>query len=217
MTPIHITFTGIDAATCPAEVVALSRDYPIEWGILFHPTQQGTGRFPPLADLERFVGHDMRLAAHLCGGYARDVIGGGSLHVDIVRLLGRFGRIQVNSAARGIEPAAVARFTARFGAHAILQCRGTERFPEDEHVDWLFDRSGGKGRLAEYWPVPGSTARIVGYAGGLGPDTVATALATITEKHPPVVPFWIDMERALRTDDVLDLGKCRTVCEIVYG
>jgi hypothetical protein len=38
----------------------------------------------------------------------------------------------------------------------------------------------------------------------------------ITRQHPESVPFWIDMEGAIRTDDVFDVGKCRRVCEIVF-
>ena len=217
MRPLHITFTGLDAATQADELVALSRDFPIEWGILLHPTRAGTGRYPPLTHIQSILALDLKFSAHLCGGYARDVVRGGSLPGAIVALLDRFRRIQVNTADRGIVPEAIARFAGRFGARAILQCRGFERFPEDTHVDWLFDRSGGKGLLAERWPVPGPTARFVGYSGGLGPDTVAAALAAILLQHPEHIPFWIDMEGAIRTDDVFDLSKCRRTCEVVYA
>jgi hypothetical protein len=30
-------------------------------------------------------------------------------------------------------------------------------------------------------------------------------------------PYWIDMESGVRTDDRFDLGKCRAVCDAVYG
>ena len=116
-----------------------------------------------------------------------------------------------------VEPERIARFAERFGTRGILQCRGLEHFPDDAHVDWLFDRSGGKGRLPEQWPVPEPSAAFVGYSGGLGPETVADALATITRQHPETVQFWIDMEGAIRTDDLFDVSKCLRVCEIVYG
>ena len=64
--------------------------------------------------------------------------------------------------------------------------------------------------------MPGPQAKFVGYSGGLGPDTVQTALTAITLQHPEHVPFWIDMEGAIRTEDVFDLGKCRSVCELVF-
>ena len=86
-------------------------------------------------------------------------------------------------------PEAIARFAVRFGARAILQCRGFERFPDDAHVDWLFDRSGGRGLLPDRWPVPEPSAKFVGYSGGLGPATVVVALASIVLQHPEPVPF----------------------------
>ena len=102
MRPQHITFTGIDAATQADELVALSRDFPIEWGILLHPTREGTGRYPPLATIQSVLAYDLKFSAHLCGGYARDIVRGGSLPGAVVALLDRFGRIQVNTAERGV-------------------------------------------------------------------------------------------------------------------
>jgi hypothetical protein len=212
-----VTFTGLDAATQSDELRALSRDFPVEWGILFHPTQEGSGRYPALAYIQSVVELDLKFSAHLCGGYARSVVHGESLPGTIVSLLNRFSRIQVNTAKRSVEPERIARVAERFGARGILQCRGLEHFPDDPHVDWLFDRSGGKGRLPEQWPVPEPSAAFVGYSGGLGPETVADALAAITRKHPETVQFWIDMEGAIRTDDLFDVSKCMRVCEIVYG
>jgi len=216
MRPLHITFTGLDAATSADEMLALSRDFPIEWGILLHPTRVGSGRYPVLSHVQTIVARDLKFSAHLCGGFARDIVKGGSPPATIVALLERFGRIQINTSERGIVPEAIARFVDRFGARGILQCRGLERFPDDTNVDWLFDRSGGRGLLPDRWPVPGPSANIVGYSGGLGPETVVKALAGITLEHPDSVPFWIDMEGAIRTDDVFDLKKCRRVCELVY-
>jgi phosphoribosylanthranilate isomerase len=80
-------------------------------------------------------------------------------------------------------------------------------FPDDDTVDWLFDRSGG------LWPPHPGGDRLVGYAGGIGPDNVADVL----EQIGATGPYWIDMESGVRTDDRFDLGKCRRVCEAVYG
>ena len=217
MQPIHITFTGLDLQTPVDEVVALSKRFPIEWGILFHPDRQGEGRFPPLDLIHSLLALNLNFAAHLCGGHARNVVHHAALPANIVALLNRFKRVQINTAERAVDPARIAAFAARFGARAILQCRGTERFPGTDSVEWLFDQSGGKGRLADRWPVPNATARIAGYSGGLGPDTVAVALEGISKQHPAQVPFWIDMESGVRTEERFDLAKCRAVCEIVYG
>jgi hypothetical protein len=215
--PLHVTFTGLDDATNTDELLALSRNFPIEWGILFHPTREGSGRYPALTQIQSVAECDLKVSAHLCGGYARSVAHGESLPAPVASLLKRFSRIQINTAERGIEPERIARFAGRFGARGILQCRGFEHFPDNTHVDWLFDRSGGKGRLPAQWPVPEPTATFVGYSGGLGPETVAYALNAITRQHSEPVPFWIDMEGAIRTDDVFDVSKCRRVCEIVFA
>jgi hypothetical protein len=212
-----VTFTGLDIATRSDELIALSRDFPIEWGILFNPKQEGSGRYPTLAHIQSVAELDLKFSAHLCGEYARSVVNGETLPATVASLLNRFSRIQVNTAKRNVEPEQIARFAERFGARGILQCRGLEDFPDDARVDWLFDRSGGKGLLPEQWPVPQPSAAFVGYSGGLGPDTVANALAAIAHKHPELVRFWIDMEGAIRTDDLFDVRKCRRVCEIVYG
>ncbi|MGP0089819.1 MAG: hypothetical protein ACLPKB_07650 [Xanthobacteraceae bacterium] len=214
--PVHITFTGLEASAPAADVLALSRDYPIEWGILFHPTRQGFGRFPAIGEIEPFLALDLRLSAHLCGGYARDVVEGAGAPIAAAAQLHRFVRIQINTSQRGVRPAVVAEFARSFGARGILQCRGFERFPENTTVDWLFDRSGGQGRLADRWPVPSARETFVGYSGGLGPDTIDAALVAIARSHPEHIPFWIDMESAIRTDDKFDLAKCRRVCDIVY-
>ena len=129
-----------------------------------------------------------------------------------VSLESRSTRQSAASSQRG-SPA----LPADFGARGILQCRGFEHFPDNTDVDWLFDRSGGKGQLPAQWPVPKPTATFVGYSGGLGSETVADALNAITRQHPESVPFWIDMEGAIRTDDGFDISKCRRVCEIVFG
>ena len=148
MRPLHVTFTGLDGATSTHELLALSRDFPIEWGILFHPTREGSGRYPALTQIQSVAECDLKVSAHLCGGYARSVVHGESLPAPVVSLLNRFSRIQINTSERGIEPERIARFAGRFGARGILQCRGFEHFPDNTHVDWLFDRSGGTGSAA---------------------------------------------------------------------
>jgi hypothetical protein len=217
MQPAHVTFTGFDAWTPRQEMVALAREFPIEWGILLHPQLQGEGRYPPLAAVAAVLDLDLAFSAHLCGGYARSAVRGEDVPDHIQALLGRFRRIQVNTSDRNVDPKGVAVFAGAFDARAILQCRGLDRFPSDTSVDWLFDRSGGRGLLPPRWPIPEPANGFVGYSGGLGPDTVAGVLATLARQHPAGMPFWIDMEGAIRTEERLDLGKCRHVCAIAYA
>ena len=186
MRPLYVTFTGLGNATKSEELLAMSCDFPVEWGILFHPTREGSGRYPTLAHIQSLLELDLKFSAHLCGAYARRVVHGESLPGTIVSLLNRFSRIQVNTAERNVEPKRIARFANRFGARGILQCRGLEHFPNDADVDWLFDRSGGKGQAPEQWPVPEPSAAFVGYSGGLGLETVASALSAISSVVRPI-------------------------------
>jgi hypothetical protein len=217
MLPRYVTFSGIDAEVRIAELIAMSRDYPIEWGISLHPTLQGSQRYPLISDLSSILSDQVNFSAHLCGSYARDFIRGVRTDPAIQKALHRVRRIQVNISGRGVEPKHVAEAAAEFAVRGILQCRSLDRFPDDTCVDWLFDRSRGTGRVPKRWPAPSDSAAFVGYSGGLGPDTIAEALAAIRSCHPDHVPFWLDMETGVRTDNRFDLKKSLRVCETIFG
>lgn len=207
--PEFITFTGVDDDTDPAAMVALSDEYPIEWGILFSPKRQGAGRYPRLATVEWLVSEVLlTYSAHLCGGDAREVIESGASHHD---LSGYFGRAQINTADPKVQPSLIGLWAREAGLRAILQCRGP--FPDVHAVDVLYDASGGRGILPTSWP--SGLDRLCGYAGGLSPDNVAAAVSVIGSR---ATRYWIDMESGVRDDrDRFDIGKCRAVCEAVYG
>lgn len=226
--PSFITFTGIDDRTDLNVAHALAAQYPVEFGVLFSPSRQGKEpRYPSWATINKILMQAMpsgpRYAAHLCGDYSRQLLASAATLIDD-HLVGHFHRIQVNTAQRGIDTLAVAQWAAPLGAAAILQCRDT--FPMDENVSWLWDVSGGRGLEPKAWPAAPelptdpearARARLVGYAGGLGPKNIATMLPAI-ERAAGTSPYWIDMESGVRDEnDWLDLGKCREVCEAVYG
>ena len=75
----------------------------------------------------------------------------------------------------------------------------------------LFDLSGGTGSFPEKVPelVEG---KLVGYAGGMGPENVLLYLSKIKGQGG----FWIDMETKVRTDGWFDLNKVEEVCRLVY-
>lgn len=220
ITPSFVTFTGVDERTDIGRMLALSSMYPIEWGILFSPKQQGEGRYPPLSFLERLIesGADrgIVLSAHICGQYARDVVNQMRCPLPLRPFMGAFDRIQVNTTLAGIAPDWIVEFVNEFapGATGILQTRTI--FPQDPAIDWLFDQSGGNGLRPEAWPAANSPA-CCGYAGGIGPDNLADTLTALTPKIPPGKAFWIDMETGVRTDDRFDLDKCEQVCRIVQA
>jgi len=206
MIPAFLTFTGIDDNTDLDRVAELSAQYPIEWGFLFSPSQQGKEpRYPAVATLEKFRRIDASKSAHLCGGYSKSVMKGELLNIDLTG----FSRVQVNS--RNPDPAAIYRFSSERGIIAIMQNRDLT-FPDDEGVAVLFDCSGGFGKLPEQWPKhPGG--RLVGYAGGISPDNIEEVIASVDSSGP----YWLDMETGIRTDDLLDLDKCEAVARAVYG
>jgi phosphoribosylanthranilate isomerase len=119
-----------------------------------------------------------------------------------------FTRIQVNH--RSPDPIRLYGLQREKGKDCIAQTRSSH-FPDDEEIDWLFDTSGGTGKVPASWPkYPG---RFVGYAGGINPANVRDIIDQIDASGP----YWIDMENGVRTNDRFDLDLCRQVCEAVYG
>lgn len=121
--PSFITFTGADDQTDVDGMVALSRDYPIEWGILFSPTRHGTPRYPTLDWVERLVSAwEFKLSAHLCGGYTRSLLsqlphtlhgfiqwtGDDRYDCLVSALLTKFNRAQINTAQPAVDTLLVA-------------------------------------------------------------------------------------------------------------
>lgn len=214
--PEVVTLTGVDDETDIERMAGLSARFPVEWGILFAPHAQGSGRFPSLDFARAVVNYgSLRLAAHLCGGHARQVVENGSCH-DLASLLGgNFDRVQINTAARDVHPQRIRRFTESLRVPgAILQARG--EFPADTTVDWLFDRSGGRGSVPAFWPRARAGATC-GYAGGLDADSIAVILPQIMQAAADARSYWIDMESGLRTpQDRFDLDRCELVLMQVY-
>lgn len=211
ISPSYVTFTGIDRADLVPGMLALAARYPIEWGVLIDAAQEGAPLFPDAATRLVLQSAPLRLSAHICGGAAGEIVAGRepALH------LAGFARIQVNHGRAGSSDAQVrntAEFAARAGVRAALQCQGA--FPADTRVDWLYDVSFGTGVQPGAWPAIAASLPLCGYSGGLGPGTVAAALARF-----PVAPgagYWLDMESGVRTGHRFDLAKCEAVCRIVF-
>lgn len=211
--PLFITFTGADARTNVENMRWISDCYPVEWGILFSRNRQGVeNRYPDLDTAMRIMESGLRVASHICGEMAREIMEYRA--GDPCRFpMHRARRVQINHAEPSI--AAAQRFGQMEGKRCILQCRDTESFPLDHDVDWLYDVSGGNGVRPKKWLAhPG---RLVGYAGGISADNVLDTIQSINGLMGRCGPYWLDMESSVRTDDWFDLVKVRTVCEIVYG
>lgn len=231
MKPKHITFTGADEATDIGDMVALAKQYPIEWGILMHP-RCSRERYPGpewMREVAKVDGLD--LSMHICGQFADDIVSKGAHHFQknyniesIIDLLGgpiqNWQRAQVNHRMPSIYN--VVSFFKRYGVKPILQCNSGDFFPkyDRQHVDWLYDASCGRGVVPDKWPLHDGRG-FLGFAGGLSPDNVGQIFNHPTDDYNNDLmrgkEYWIDMETGVRTDNVFDLDKCRQVCEIVYG
>lgn len=211
------TITGADDFVDPADLIRLSRDYPLaEWGILVG-SHEGTSRFPSLDWIRKFV--DLRMSAgcavpislHVCGRHLRDMLEGRSFLFDILGArLYAFTRLQLNfhgERPTSVRPAekildALCRLFPEPDTSIIFQLDGKndELAKETSRrflVEGLFDVSHGAGVVPSSWPKSRSDMRC-GWAGGLGPGNLREELPKI---HAQAVgAYWVDMETAVRDD-----------------
>lgn len=214
----------------------------VEWGILASPARVGSERFPShvwmqaLADDMLHRPGVLRTSLHLCGGYVRDLLGRGvnpAVHVPVWRVT---SRVQLNFHAEPHTLQTVAFCQALLAYNYrefIFQIDGVNNqvfaealaTPTVKAVP-LFDTSGGAGLVPERWPPatfttsqpwsqspPAPAARVYhGYAGGLGPGTIAHELPRI-EAAAAGARIWIDMEGRVRTAGRFDLEKVAQVLE----
>lgn len=236
--PEFVTLTGIDDATDLDRLVAISSRWSVEWGVLFSRKLSGHHpRYPSLGLGDRLASLPVRRAAHLCGRWARDFLDDYlPLDPELVAILdGRYDRIQVNVpdgedlVRHGPVADLAERMARRAGSlgarRAILQCRG-RTFPDFPEIDWLYDASGGRGVAAERWPDASSRGPSlragrgprIGYAGGIGPSTVADVVHRLSRSHANGTPYWIDMETGLRdVSDRMDIRLCEETCLAIWG
>lgn len=208
---MKITFTGIDTMTPLIGLAELLAEFPlVEVAFLYSAKRAGNEpRYPSLAQIEAAVQvlSSSRVAVHICGGAARRLLCQGRLLADWP-----IGRVQINGRVSPIELDEICRHQSR-RRWVITQCTGSEHIgePASNHAV-LMDSSGGRGDLPQIWTRP-DTDKQVGFAGGLGPDTIRRAMPEIAALARP--GDWIDMETGVRTDDWFDVEKVREVCDYV--
>lgn len=232
----RVTITGADDKTPIKGLLELTAAYPfVEWGVLVSKTSEGGPRFPSRDWITEFVGAtptDTRLSLHVCGRWVRSLLMGEWPQDLDAFPLDEFQRVQLNTHGHAHAFAANAS-AAMLGAHvghaqiivqmdevnganvlSGLRRYNIERRGIGDNAVPLFDTSGGAGIVPKAWPKPGPLGvDYYGYAGGLGPDTLAAELPRIEAAVGiPGMRYWIDMERRVRTDDeVLDLAKVEAV------
>lgn len=219
--PDFVTFTGADDATLPVELAALARRWGqrIEFAFLYSIKKEGrANRYPSIARLDDLISavtaEGGRTAVHYCGEIARKISDYGS---SSGAPLFRANRVQLNLLGHDVSVANCRAWAG--GRPIILQC-GADGFPDNPQVSWLFDTSGGRGRVPVLgWPSPPDKARghgrRFGYAGGLRPgsDWEAIGRAAVGQ------PYWLDMETGVRnrTTNQFDIKLCERVMLEVYG
>lgn len=220
----QVTITGADDATAISSLVDMHQIYPfVEWGILFSKNKQGTSRYPQLINAISFGQKSMPMSAHLCGGYARDIMEKGDFSF-ISTLPDSFQRVQINyNFDRGNlwEFAPVVEYAEKNPERAIIiQWNNSNRkwlyaTVEDglpANIHYLYDSSGGRGVSIKNIqdPLPNYT----GYSGGICPDNIEEIIKGI-ENNETEKTVWIDMESGVRTNDKFDMEKVRDVLNAV--
>lgn len=229
----HVTFTGWDRHTDLTELATLCNDYPqerIEIAVLYSANQDDDDRYPQVGKareiLKAALAAGQRSAVHICGRAARSLLqeveddaAGARVFSRAAPLISLAHRVQVNVGEEfwpdGGDRYKRASLVAKaIGRPVIIQSRDTSDWPDVEHfwpgasrmVPFLFDRSAGAGAdlMMSDWPMP-IPGRLVGYAGGLGPDSAPTLCRRLAETVG--ARWWIDMETRIREEfDNADTG-----------
>ena len=222
----NITFTGLDARTDMSALEQIQKEYPIaEFGVLMSKHYDHNGnRYPDPKLVEHFVGHNLSLSAHLCGGLAKMAYMGclepvtgiypAFEHPD-------FKRTQLNVSPYDQIYMTAARMKSKTDKEIIIQQKSptlmySQSFREfmkmnpELNVTMLVDPSGGRG-IDEGLDLIATDEKI-GYAGGINENNVEEKLRTLMEMDT-IKKFWIDMESGVRTDDWFDLGKVVRILE----
>lgn len=222
-----VTITGADDQTDIDSLLELSQKYPfVEWAILYSPNQDGAPRYPLAKWRNAFIdaarGTAVRRAMHLCGPSVRELMSQGAQ-----KLAYRAGyqRVQLNFNAKRFTNAELIKLARSAGwaefwdgspQGVIVQHNSAnEAVPEIfisngcSDVQVLFDSSGGRGLELDTYPTP-LPDFLCGYAGGIGPDNIDSALQKAAAAAGSR-DYWIDMESKVRTDEVFDLEKVEKV------
>lgn len=220
-----LTLTGIDNTVSTDWMKQMIRDYPgLEFGILRSPTRAGHyPRYPAENVIDYISSHVDRhgLAFHLCGEYAQMVHA--SRWADLVRAIefNQVSRVQVNSKEdNAVAVLQLQSFSCFIGLPLIMQWRRNDMLPYFAALHILQDRSGGRGEEETVWFRPDDLvykAKMpIGYAGGLNPDNIEHKIREIRDVARGM-PFWIDCESGIRTDDIFDIKKAEAMAGTVLG
>lgn len=226
----RVTITGADDSTDISELVDLSLQYPfIEWGILVSKKQEGGPRFPSRPWIDRFAGaagSSLNVSTHVCGRWVREMLIGDLDWNELPSCIEQCQRVQINTHAEPLVSTTglIENLTDMpyLPKEFIFQWDGVNdhlafaALGYGVKVSALFDTSGGAGILPKEWPKPAQEFWC-GYAGGIGPQNIVEQVHKVEAICNK--PYWVDMERRVRTDDdsALDMQKVRQVLKSVHG
>lgn len=222
--PLAMTLTGADDSTEPLWLWKLAADYPVvEWGILYSQSRQGTGRYPSYEWLDQLAariqaGPAPRFALHVCGTAVSQLLDG---EAHMLERIAPYARVQLNFRACAHDVPALLQLLAHYPSKQFItqhnlhnQWLWKELLRRPNH-QVLFDASGGRGITPHEWPLvlnhggqdwPNAQHPVCGWAGGLGPENLATQVPRIQAAACGRL-WWIDMENSLRDNaDRFHLG-----------
>lgn len=212
----RVSVTGADNSVSPEDLIHISERFPfVEWAILFSPKKIGDHRFPTRRWVEDLISKTkdkpLRLAAHLCGKYCRDLAldANPTWASDFSNVAKYFQRVQLNF--HGHYHRLHYEFLSVLDPNTqyILQHDGANtdsilELVKRKNIVALYDTSGGAGKVPKVWIPP--IAEYMGYAGGLSPTNVDEKLKEIQNVYtlnasPSHYRIWIDAESRLRSED----------------
>jgi hypothetical protein len=216
-----VTITGADDGVDLRALAALSEQFPfVEWGLLLSNKRFGEKRYPStrwLLEAPDVLGFE-RLSYHLCGEFARRVMGG-----DPTMVPREIKRIQLNGFGTYRLPCLIAADMCK-ELEFVLQCSDAGALHHADqlreqgglsNVVALWDPSGGLGiSFAEqtWFPLARDNKIPIGYAGGINESNVEDTIAMLCTGTGD--PLWIDLESGARTDDVFDLAKVERILKL---
>ena len=214
----RVTITGADDGVDPRALAELGEKYPfVEWALLLSKKHFGEARYPStrwLLEAPKVLGFE-RLSYHLCGEFARRVMGG-----DPSMVPREVKRLQLNGFSGYRLPCLVAAEMCQ-ELEFILQINSVEALThaselrgQRTNIVALWDPSGGLGiSLQETWYPKTVPPHIpLGYAGGITEHNIEDTIAALCSGSGAAT--WIDLESGARTDDKFDIAKVERILKL---
>lgn len=224
-----VTLTGAGNNIDPNDLLKISKLYPfVEWGILVKSEDFTAGnRFPNaqwVRELLVTVQKKVNLSLHICPPLLDNIVYDSNFtwHIPL-----NYKRIQLNFHGQLVDPQFypnILNFCQNKHFRTIVQLDDVNNdiltflLKNGVNATGLFDTSHGAGIRPTTWPQNDFQTDSIGFAGGLGPETIVDDLEAIygVFKTGKQKTFWIDMETNLfNHNGRFDLNICQNVLQKV--